>query len=154
MKKLLLFIFSLLFIIVKANEPKTNLVIWIKDGAKVTYALAEKPKITFTKNELIVNTTNVEIKYDLKNILRFSYEGQSANITDLESVNTITIHDDALVFPSLSVNSTIFVYSIDGTLVLKKTVLMDDEYVLPLSNFNTGLYIVNVNELKYKFWVK
>lgn len=134
-----------------ANEPITKLVIWAKDGTKVAYALAEKPKITFTESELVVNTNNVEVNYDLDKMSRFTYEsGSSTGITDLKSDGTFRFQDEALVFPALSANSTISVYSLNGSLVFKKTVQTAGEYAFPLSNLNAGVYLVNVNGLTYK----
>lgn len=134
-----------------ANEPITKLVIWAKDGTKVAYALAEKPKITFTKSELVINTNNVDINYDLDKMSRFTYEsGSSAGITDLKSDDIFRFQGEALVFPALSANSTISIYSLNGSLIFKKTVQTAGEYAFPLSELSTGVYLVNVNGITCK----
>ena len=42
-----------------ANEPKTQLVVWSKDGTQVAYALAERPKVTFTETDLIITASGI-----------------------------------------------------------------------------------------------
>ena len=46
------------------------------------------------------------------------------------------------------------VYSLNGSLVFKKTVYHNGEYAFPLSNLNTGIYLVNVNGIIYKIQKK
>ena len=67
-----------------ANGPIANLVVWAKNGTKVAYALAEKPKVTFTETDLVITTNGVEVNYLLENMARFTYEKSSeTGITDL-----------------------------------------------------------------------
>lgn len=156
MKRKILFLMLLQFCIFAiADESQTQLVIWAKDGTKVTYALAEKPKITFTENEIVVNTNNVEISYDLDKMSRFTYEsGGTTDITDLKYNCTFNFQNEALIFPALSANSAISIYSLNGFLVFKKTVQTAGEYAFPLSNLNAGMYLVNVNGMTYKILKK
>lgn len=145
----LLICFSL---VAKAENNPTNLVVWAKDGTKVAYALAEKPKVTFTETELIITSNGVEVKYDLENMARFTYEDNTATaITNLQTGNvSFKLNGESLLFPALKANSTVSVYSLNGMLVFKKTVSQNGEYALPLSNLNAGVYMVNVNGLTYK----
>lgn len=152
MKRTILFLLlPLLSMMVMANEPITQLVIWAKDGTKVAYALAEKPKLTFTESELVVKTDNIEVTYDLEQMLRFTYEsGSVTGMTDLRTESTFSIQNEALVFPALSANSTVSVYSLNGSLVFKKTIRTTGEYAFSLSELNTGVYLVDVNGVTYK----
>lgn len=150
-RKILLLLLPLISVMAIANEPITQLVIWAKDGTKVAYALEENPKITFTESELVIKTNSIEINYELDKMLRFTYEdGILSGITDLKSNGAFIFQDEALFFPSLSANSTVSVYSLNGTLVFKKTVQETSGYAFPLSNLGTGVYMVTVNGLTYK----
>ena len=145
----LLFGFS---IFAKAENNPTNLVVWAKDGTKVAYALAEKPKVTFTEKDLVITANGVEVKYNLENMARFTYEDNTTTaIINLQTdESSFKLTGESLLFPALKANSTVYVYSPNGTLVFKKTVLQNGEYAFPLSNLNAGVYIVNVNGLTYK----
>lgn len=153
MRKKLLAVLLLSFCLsAMADEPKTQLIVWAKDGTQVAYALAEKPKVTFTENDLVITANGVEVNYNLENMARFTYgNNTSTTITNLQTdESTFTLNGESLLFPALKANSTVSVYSLNGTLVFKKTVRQNGEYAFPLSNLNTGVYMVNVNGLTYK----
>lgn len=135
-----------------ADEPKTQLVVWVKDGTKVAYALAEKPKVTFTETDLVITTYGVEVNYPLENMARFTYEtnDESAIVNLQTEESPFKINGESLLFPALKANSTVSVYSLNGTQVFRKTIRQNGEYAFPLSNLNAGVYMVNVNGLTYK----
>lgn len=151
-REIILLLLPFLTIVTLANEPITQLVIWAKDGTNVAYALAEKPKVTFTKTDLVITSNGIEVNYALENLARFTYGNSSiTGIVDLKNGETsFKIDGELLLFPSLKANSTIAIYSTNGTLVFKQTVRKDGEYSLPISNLNTGVYMVTVNGLTYK----
>lgn len=154
MKYILLLLLSCYYLVAMADDPKTQLVVWAKDGTQVAYALADKPKVTFTETELVITSNGVEVKYELEKMARFTYEdNNSTAITDLKTEeSSFKLDGESLLFPDLKANSTISVYSLNGTLVFKKTVRQDGEYAFPLSNLNAGVYMVNVNGLTYKIF--
>lgn len=150
-RTILLALLPLTSMMAMANEPITQLVIWAKDGTKVAYALAEKPKLTFTESELVVKTDNIEVTYALEKMSRFTYEsGSITGITDLRTDTPFSLINEALVFPALPANSMVSVYSLNGSPVFKKTVRTAGEYAFPLSGLNTGIYLINVNGVTYK----
>ena len=151
-KELLLVLLSLFCLSAMADEPKTQLVVWAKDGTRVAYALAEKPKVTFTETDLVITAQGVEVNYLLENMARFTYESNSNNaIRNLKTGEvSFKLDGESLLFPALKANSTVSLYTLNGTLVFKKTVHQNGEYAFPLSNLNAGVYMVNVNGLTYK----
>ena len=135
-----------------ADETINSLVVWAKDGTKVAYALADKPKVTFTETEMVITSNGIEVNYALENMSRFTYENSATTgITNLNNGETpLKLDKEFLLFPSLKANSTVSVCSANGTLVFKQTVRKDGDYSFPISNLNAGIYMVNVNGLTYK----
>jgi len=135
-----------------ANEPRTHLVVWAKDGTKVAYALSEKPKVTFTETYLVISANEMEVNYILDEMARFTYESNDESaIINLQTDETpFKLTGESLLFPALKANSTVSVYSLNGALVFKKTVRQNGEYAFPLSTLNVGVYMINVNGLTYK----
>lgn len=135
-----------------ADEPKTLLAVWAKDGTKVAYALAEQPKITFTETDLVITTNGVEVNYTLEKMARFTYEyDDETSIRNLKTNEVVfTLDGESLLFPAMTANSTVSIHALNGTLVFKKTVQTAGEYSFPLSNLATGVYMVTVNGLTYK----
>lgn len=60
-----------------ADDPRTHLVIWAKDGSKIVYPLMSKPKITFTDFDLVVNTNGLEAVFNIENTSHFTYENST-----------------------------------------------------------------------------
>lgn len=146
------FVLMMMPIIVKAEESPTHLYVWAKDGTKVGYALAKKPKITFTETDLIISYTGEEISYSLANMDRFTYESNSeSSIRNIQTEEfPYKLNGESLLFPNLKANNTVSIYTLDGSLVFMKTVRQNGEYAFPLSNLKAGVYMVNVNGLTYK----
>lgn len=151
-KKLLFFLLFCFGIVAKAEDMPTSLVVWAKDGTKVAYALAEKPKITFTETDIVITANGIVVNYALDNMDRFTYE--SGGNTAIRNIRTgkvsFKLDDKSLLFLNLSVNSTVSLRTLDGTLVFSKTIKDSGEYSIPLSGLNSGIYLVAVNGLTYK----
>lgn len=150
--KVMALLLSGVFYSAMADEPKTKLIVWAKDGTKVAYLLAENPKVTFTETDLVIMTNEVEVNYALENMTRFTYESNTNTaIANLQTNGPSFKFDGAtLLFPMLKANNTVAVYSLNGALAFKKTIQKDGEYAFSISNLNAGVYIVNVNGLTYK----
>lgn len=134
------------------NNP-TNLNVWAKDGTKVAYILAEKPRITFTETDLVISTNGVEVNYALENMSRITYEENTGtSITNLQTdKNSFKLDGESLLFTILKANTSVSFYSLNGTLVFQKTIQKDGEYAFPLSQLKAGTYVVAVNGITFKF---
>ena len=148
----LLLAFILVSYKMMAQEFKTQLIVWAKDGTKVAFLLSEKPKITFTETDLVITTKDIEVNYALDNMVRFTYESNDYTaIRDLESDEvSFRLDKESLLFSALKANSTLTIYALNGNLVMKRTIRQDGEYAFPISDLNAGVYMVNVNGLTYK----
>ena len=150
--KLLAALLSLISLSAMADEPKTLLAVWAKDGTKVAYALAEQPKITFTETDLVITTNGVEVNYALEKMARFTYEyDDETSIRNLKTNEVVfTLDGESLLFPAMTANSTVSIHALNGTLVFKKTVQVAGEYSFPLSSLTAGTYLVTANGVTYK----
>ena len=138
-----------------AAEQTINLAVCTKDGSKILYALEEKPKITFTETELVITTKGIEVSYALSDMNLFTYEkGETTGITNLYDGASFKLDGESIVFSKLKAKDIVSLYSINGTLVFKKTVTTDGEYAVSLNDIKTGVYIIKVNGLTYKFMKK
>ncbi len=156
MRKSLLFFFLLSHLSILAGEVKTQFVIWAKDGTHICYALAEKPKVTFSENALLVSTKGIEVSYPLKNLLRFTVEDETiTSLTDIQSEKRFPkLEGDYLVFPNIDTNSIVRIASVNGMIIFQKTIQTNGNYSYPISNLKSGIYLVTINDLSYKIIVK
>lgn len=135
-----------------AEDTRTTLVILANDGTKVAYSLYDKPKITFTKTEMVISTLSVEVRYKLENMSKFSYGGvELSSLTDIKTNNhPFKLDGESLLFPFLKSNSIVAIYNLNGNLIFNKITENEGQYTFPLSNLIKGVYIVKVNGINYK----
>lgn len=149
---LILLLLFFLNVNAKATEIFNNLVIWSKDGTKVSYALYERPKISFVNEDLVVNSNGIEVYYSLSKMLRFTYEkipvSAISNIVEEES--SFKIVKESMSFSSLKPNSKINIYKSNGILMFSKTIVKGGDYTFSLNNLPNDVYLINVNGLTYK----
>ena len=157
--KILLYFFFCLSCAINAEglSSPSNLVVWSKDGTLVAFKLAEKPKVTFTETDFVITVQGVEVIYPRESLARFTYEDDTV-ITDITNLQTgeypFKLNGESLLFPALDANSTVSVYSLNGSLIFKKSIHHNGEYALPISNLSTGIYLVKVNGVTYKIVIK
>ena len=78
-------IIMFLLIMSKGTTMAQRLVIWQKDGTKVSYDLDERPKTTFTTEDLVITTATATINYPLAKIQRYTYEGGALSVQDIRA---------------------------------------------------------------------
>lgn len=150
--KLLTVLLSCFCLSAMADESKTQLVVWAKDGTQVAYALAEEPKVTFTETDLVITAKGIVVNYSMEKLSRITYENDDVvSITDLQTGKpSFMLDGELLLFPALKAKSSVSLHSLNGTLIFSKTVQSTGEYSFPLSALNSGVYMVTINGLTYK----
>ena len=141
----------LLTLLSSITAKSQTLVIWQKDGSKVSYNLDEQPKTTFTTEYLVITTTTKTINYPLSQILRFTYEGGSLSVHDVEvkGIN-VTQQEDDIIVDGLPVGKSATVFSVDGKQLLSKRSDCSNRLTLSLSKLPSGVYIVKAESVTYK----
>ena len=135
------------------EQIKTHLVLWAKNGSIVAFALCDNPKLTFTETDIQITGRNIDVTYALDNMALITYEAEDyvTPIKDIETEDvSFNLTGESLLFPALKANSKVSIYSLNGTLIFKKSVQADGEYSFPLSNLDIGVYIIKVNGITYK----
>ena len=151
MKKLILFLF--LFCFGLSLKAETSLIVWKKDGSKVAFALTEKPKVTFSENSLMINSTTVSVSYDLEDMAKFTYEdSDEEGIRNIENdkESSFKFDGEMLLFPSLKAGSKVAIHNLGGVLVFSRAIETAGDYSFPLSRLDKGVYVVSVDGLTYK----
>lgn len=152
-RKLLLLFAAFFSLSVMADEAPTDLVVWAKDGTKVSYKLQDSPKITFMDDSLVISTNSVEVNYELSQMARITYE--KTDLTGIvnvngEKVNPFNFTGESLLFPASNADVIVKIYTADGKLVLGRNVRKGDSLAVSLGSLNRGVYLVNVNGVTYK----
>lgn len=140
-----------------AAEGFTTLVVWAKDGSKVAYQLNDKPVLTFKDGDLVIKAKDITVNYELKQMQRFTFEDtQNVANADLSKNEDIPflMNTEYLLFPSLEKGASIFIYSVQGQVVLKRTMTQEGDISVPIQQLQPGVYFVQVNGITYKIMKK
>lgn len=128
------------------------LVVETKDHVKTTYMLSRKPEVTFVGNTLRIVSWDVDVTYNLLDVLRFTYETKSVTgVTELrEDPATIGYEDGQLVISGIKAGAPVGIYSLDGKLVKQLTAERSGSFRISLTSLPQGMYIVKADNITYK----
>ena len=118
------------------------------------FAVKDTPKITFTETDAVVITKNLRTVYKVDNLIRFTYEKSDAtNIAKLRDNNySFEITNNEIIFHALKGKDVFTLRTLEGKLISKTTVSQNGTHTFSLSNLETGVYIVQLNNLSYKIF--
>ena len=131
----------------QAAPPAGNarLIVWFKSGEKVSYELADAPITTFAGSKLIIQTNQVTIPYERKDVLRYTYEDIGDTGIDLlpgERRVEMNHEGDEITFRGLQVGCTASIFAVNGTLIEQYEVSDSLPLTISLKNRPNGVYIV------------
>lgn len=150
---LLLFVVTLASVLPLQAEA-TKMYIWTKDGNKTTLPLIEKPRLSFTADEMSVTTSATSISLPFAQLDKITYSSQSDGIvpadTDDERQSFVIDDDGSFVFQANSTPLQVLVVSMNGILLKHFSIGIGDRETLPAAMLPTGNYMVVVNGVTYK----
>ena len=154
-KRLTLILTVLLFVLPSmtwAQTIKQQLVVWQKNGDKVRYDLAELPETSFENGLLIITTSKTTEKYQLANILRYTYEGVNTAVELLPNERSVSVNQegDVITFQNLKAGTAVSIYAANGTLVEKQTASEGQPLTLSISQRPAGVYLVKAGSQTIK----
>jgi hypothetical protein len=140
-------LFTILFLSVGFCIQAQHLYVQTKSNSEQTaFALAQKPKITFTNGEMSIQQT----PFQLTNVQNLSFvKNQSSNIRDLETENSLQIYPNPVNYELTITNSDfqqgdiVELFDINGRRVYS-TRANGNEMTIDMSNFQSGNYILRI----------
>ncbi len=144
MRKALLLLLLALPLYVSAAEG-SQLVVWLKTGGKVSYALSEAPVTTFSGTKLTISTNKVIVSYDRKNVLRYTYElveETGINLAPNDRQVQVNREGSEVVFRGLPAGATASVYASNGMLIDQYKASGSEPLTISLQHRPDGVYII------------
>ena len=150
MKKTILSVILMAFGVLSHAESYEGILVTLVDGTTTTISFSEKPVIKFQSDKLVVHSDAVSTEFDRSKVSRFNYVGDVTTRVDVVVKNDVKVFNKGgvLLFANLPVNSEIRLFSADGKLL--KRDISTDNYVLNITDFSSGIYIVKVNGVSTK----
>ena len=138
--------------------PEFYFVVWLHDGARISFPLAEHPVLTYVDGDIVVTTSQEQLTYAHVDVRKFtlsdediSYEGEATGIAATDCEAQWQRQGDVMQFSSCTPGERVAIYNATGQVVAQYVISADGTLQIPLSQFGEGMYIVKTESITYKF---
>ena len=115
---------------------QNNINIYPKNGAPVTYALTQNPKITYENQNLVVSISDIKISYPLSDFQKFTFEDLPSGISSTTVIS--------------KTDSPLSIYTLGGALVKTIAKGKADDVRISLDELDKGVYIIKRGNTTFK----
>ena len=138
------------------DVPVQKLVVWMRSGEKIYFALEDEPVTTFEPGKLILQTSkDAPIIYLLENVIKYTYEGGSGMDIGSPKVAPGTIlvsqNNEMVIIEGLPDRTNVSVYTVDGKLLFGKQAIEGQPTTILMTACPAGEYIVKAGGTSIKF---
>lgn len=150
--KRFIFILLLLFVLLVDSIADSGrlLVVKSKDGTQTTFALADKPTVSFGNGELIVEHKSLKFSIELVNVHNFTFTETSMAINEITKNGKFLIENGYLIFNGLPRGSTVSVITLDGRIVGVYNSDNNGNTIVNLADLHKGIFILRSDKLSVK----
>ena len=129
------------------------LILWQKDGAKVAFALFDKPKVTFEDADVSVAASSISARYRFGSIKKMTYD-----IAEVSGLAPSALFDDkpfaydgeSITILAADSDASVKVVDVNGMIIKETTVRKGESIAMSISSLRCGAYLVVVNGVSYK----
>lgn len=144
---------------VEVPVPTYYVVVWFKEEGYVTYPFEQKPVVTYSSKEVNIETSSESVSFKQADVEKVTLENTSTPV-GIEGVENDVIIPEILQannqikFAYFAPGADVRVYTVNGQLVASYEIDDDGTLLLPLTNLQKGIYIIQANNLTHKFIIK
>lgn len=139
-----------------ADTNSGQMVVWHKDGSKVLFSLAEKPRIQYIGDSVVIKSS-VEISYPFQAIQKMTFEGlpDDVSVRGITSPQgqPFTLASDAVTFLAADRDMYVRIVTVSGMEVSNFMVRKDNPVTIPLREYHSRVLLIVVNGVTYKIIV-
>lgn len=142
---------------ISAQANSMQFSIFTHDGDISTYQLKDSPKIEVKEDCLIIYNNSIEISFEFSNLHKLIYQSSQSGVDisqNSEQRPILLLNDDYIVISPLQNDSQICIFDTKGILVESRNLSADQTHKVSISNLNSGLYIITLNNITYKILKK
>lgn len=143
-----------------ASEPEYRFVVWLHNGARISFPFSEHPRLTYSEGDIVIATTNEQLVYPHAEVRKFTltnediFQGETTEISAVEHEALCRRQGDVMVFSDCTPGESVAIYDAGGHLLQQHTIASDGTLQIPLRPFAEGLYVVKAESITYKFMKK
>lgn len=142
--------------VVAVKEGKYDLIVWTKDGCKVSYRLNKRPTLTYEDGNILLSTTETVVEYKDEDISKYTFENIPDNTSAIQQPKVSSVNaslqqkGNTILFEQCEPYSLVQIYSVNGKLVDSYTIGTDGTLQIPTEQYPKGLYIIKTKHLTHK----
>ncbi len=138
------------FTMFAAHASLEYMTIELQDGSKFSFLLNDKPVVTISDDDLIVNG-NEETSYAISNVKNFHFtEGDLTDVSNSAASEMSIFNVDGIIkIQNAPVAANVNVINVNGVLLSSSTVNSEGEATIALPN-SKGVYVVTVGNNSFK----
>lgn len=121
-----------------------------RDGTKMTFALADNPKVSCKSGELTVIAGSRTFTLGLADVQNYQFAEESTGIENVIKDGSVKMENGCMVFSGLNAGSLVSVYLQDGRLLRDCKADGSGNAVVELSNMPKGVLIIHSNKTDIK----
>ena len=121
-----------------------------RDGTKMTFALADNPKVSCKSGELTVIAGSRTFTLGLADVQNYLFAEEATGIVNVIKDGSVKMENGCVVFCGLNAGSTVSVYLQDGRLIKECKTDADGNAIVDLSNLPKGVLIIHSSKTDIK----
>lgn len=134
-------------------EGRTHLMVWQKDGSKVSFILDEHPNVTMSQGFIYISSSSLVAEYKQTDILKHTYE--NLGIGKIHEIAQDTecpyqYMNEALIFNPCDVDMHVRIVTVNGIIKEDIFIVAGTSASVSLDSYSTGIYLISVNNTTYK----
>lgn len=134
-----------------AQETEEVMVVETKGGEDVVFRFPEKPEMTFSGENVKIQSTKETVLYPMNEVAQVKFETRSAGVENAMADNEVSFRFDGdLTVEGINAGTAVTVYSLNGVQCLEGKADSNGKVVLPAGTLAPGVYIVKTNKLSFK----
>ena len=134
-------------------EEKNALIVHLKDGTRTTVLLDELPLATFSEGRLRVSSSGLSLEIPRADVSRFTYAyvDPSGIAFHGMGIPNSSLTDGVLSLSGLQDGAVVRLYFNNGRLLDELSVPSDGRVNISLAAYPSGVYMLQIDGLTYKF---
>ena len=142
----------LLLAVCCTGYAQNSVTLYLKSGRSVSYTFQEKPVMSYSGNELLVSTQEVQIQYALESISKLCFEDNSQTTVE-EVINAdvrFAVSADAITLTGEKPESDIYIYDMNVVCAGRNSTDAEGNAEISIRELKEGLYVVKTVSLSFK----
>ena len=142
--------------VVTVTEPEYKLIVWTKDGSKVSYRLNKRPTLIYNDGNIVLSTTETVVEYRAEDVNKYTFENPEDNTNSVQQPIVtpvdarLQLQGETILLEQCEPYSVVQIYAVNGKLMDSYTIGADGTLQIAIGQYPKGIYIIKTKHLTHK----